>query len=67
MFLKTKPQPKETDKEQKLAIGFFSNEADEEIDESELLKGENIDLSKKKVESCATKVRACANCSCGRK
>jgi hypothetical protein len=51
-----------------LAIGFHANEADEEIDESELLAGENISIKKKKeAENCDTKPRACANCSCGRK
>ncbi|CAD8069353.1 unnamed protein product [Paramecium sonneborni] len=40
------------------------NEKQEIIDENELL---NDGVEVKQVESCATKPRACANCTCGRK
>ena len=64
-FFKT--QPREVEPEPvKLAIGFHSLDTDD-IDEDELLEGENLAIDKKKAESCATKPRACANCSCGRK
>jgi hypothetical protein len=67
LFLKQKLESKPKEQPQKLAIGFKSNEAEEEIDENALLEGENLEINKPKAESCSTKVRACANCSCGRK
>lgn len=66
-FLKSKPEVKVETKEEKLAIGFHASEMEEEIDENELLEGENIEIAKKKAENCDTKPRACANCNCGRK
>lgn len=54
--------------ESKLSIGFKNlTEEQEQIDEDELLKNENIKITKTSTGGCADKPRACANCNCGRK
>lgn len=55
--------PAQPAKKAELSIGF---QPQNKIDEDALLKDDVID-KKPKVESCATKVKACANCNCGRK
>jgi len=46
----------------------FAGNEDELLNEDDLLKNEmNYNPFEKKNESCATKTKACKNCSCGRK
>ena len=51
-----------------MAIGFHSSvgKKDEKINEDDLLK-DDVVIKKAKVEDCSVKVKACANCKCGRK
>jgi len=37
------------------------------VDENDLLKGDLVKANLPPAESCATKPKACKNCSCGRK
>jgi len=46
----------------------FAVDSNNMVDENSLLSSDKVSINQPaKVESCATKVKACKNCSCGRK